>query len=142
MAARQYNIKRFFRAAPNALLARYFKKRKVLADFDFKALKEGRPDPLFEAWLELPEKQRAKMEAEFQDIYALSCQQGVKSIMDEARYWIEKVDGEPFEPFMDWFAGLKNDYDRAFQTFLNYPKYWKGGDQLFPRGFPLLVAQA
>jgi len=81
--ARQYNIKKFFRAAPNALLARYFKKRKVLTDFDFKTLKEGNPDPLVAAWLELPDKQHAKMEAQFQEIYALSCQQGVKAITDE-----------------------------------------------------------
>jgi hypothetical protein len=129
--ARQYNIKKFFRAASNALLARYFKKRKVLADFDFKTLKEGNPDPLVAAWLELPDKQRAKMEAQFQEIYALSCQQGVKAIMDEARYWIVTVDGEPFEPFMDWIAGLKNDADRAFQTFLKHPKYWRGATNFF-----------
>ena len=91
--ARQYNTKKFFRQAPNALLARYFKMHKVLKDIDFKALKEGNPDPLFAAWLELPEQQRARMEADFQEIYALSCQPGVKAIIDEARRWIVTTAG-------------------------------------------------
>ncbi len=151
MAARQYNIKKFFRAAPNAPLARYFKKHNALGDFDFKNLKEGTLDSLVAAWLELPDRQRAKMEAEFQDIYALSCQPGVKAIMDEARYWIVTVDGEPFEPFMDWLAGLKNDADRAFQTFMKHPKYWKGATNFFHadslswwrkrKGLPKVAAQ-
>jgi hypothetical protein len=53
--ARHYSTKSFFRNAPNALLARYFRDRGVLADFDFAGLKEGNPDPLFNAWLALDE---------------------------------------------------------------------------------------
>ncbi|MEA3278356.1 MAG: hypothetical protein U9Q81_24295 [Pseudomonadota bacterium] len=124
--ARHYNTKKFFRQSPNALLARYFKRHRVLRDFDFTKLKEGNPDPLFAAWLGLPEKQRAKMEADFQAIFALSCEAGTKAIIDEARYWTVTVEGEPIEPFIDWISGLKNHYDRAFQTFLKHPKYWRG----------------
>jgi hypothetical protein len=49
---------------PNALLARYFAARGVLAEMDFAAQKEAKPEPLFAAWLELPEGQRNAMDAE------------------------------------------------------------------------------
>jgi hypothetical protein len=40
---------------PNALLARYFEARGVLQEFDFAAMKETKIEPLFEAWMALPE---------------------------------------------------------------------------------------
>jgi hypothetical protein len=36
---RHYSTRKFFRNTPNALLARYFKARGVLQDFDFTAIK-------------------------------------------------------------------------------------------------------
>ncbi len=48
--ARQYSTRDFFRKMPNALLARYFQGRGLFSDMDFAAMKEGRPDKLFEAW--------------------------------------------------------------------------------------------
>ena len=38
---RHYSTRDFFRNTPNALLARYFKARGVLQDFDFTAIKEA-----------------------------------------------------------------------------------------------------
>jgi hypothetical protein len=61
---------------PNALLARYFERRGVLAGLDFAAMKEARIDELFTAWLELPEGQRNAMDADFSEIHALSCEKG------------------------------------------------------------------
>jgi hypothetical protein len=55
---RHYSTRDFFRQMPNALLARYFAARGVLAEMNFAALKEAKPEPLFAAWLELPEGQR------------------------------------------------------------------------------------
>ena len=37
-----YSTRAFFRQMPNGFLARYFAVREVLADFDFKAMKEPR----------------------------------------------------------------------------------------------------
>ena len=54
--ARHYSTTSFFRQVPNALLARYFAERGLLGDVDFSALKETKPDALFEAWLALPEE--------------------------------------------------------------------------------------
>lgn len=53
--ARHYSTKEFFRQIPNALLSRYFREQGLFADFDFTAMKEGKPDELFAAWLVLPD---------------------------------------------------------------------------------------
>ena len=53
-----YSSRGLFRQMPNALLARYFQERGLFADVDFAAMKEGKPDELFEAWLALPDGQR------------------------------------------------------------------------------------
>ena len=50
---RQYSITNFFRQMPNALLARYFRMG-LFGDMDFAAMKEGKPEELFKAWLALP----------------------------------------------------------------------------------------
>ena len=47
--ARHYTNNNFFRQMPNALLARYFQRRKLFGDLDFSVMKEGKPDELFAA---------------------------------------------------------------------------------------------
>jgi len=69
---------------PNALLARYFQARGLFGDLDFSAMKETQPDELFAAWLYLPDGQRNEMDAEFRDIFELSCEKGFRAIIDEA----------------------------------------------------------
>jgi len=72
--ARHYSTKDFFRQIPNALLARYFHGRGLFDDLDFSAMKETQPDELFAAWLALPDSRRNEMDAEFWEIFELSCQ--------------------------------------------------------------------
>lgn len=71
---------------PDWLLARYFKERGVLAGLDFTVMKETKPEQLSTAWLELPEDQRNAMDANFREIYALSCEKGWCAIRDEAQW--------------------------------------------------------
>jgi hypothetical protein len=66
---------------PNALLARYFHARGLFGDLDFSAMKETQPDELFAAWLYLPDGQRNEMDAEFRDIFELSCEKGFRAII-------------------------------------------------------------
>lgn len=63
--AKHYSTKDFFRNTPNAMLARYFKARDVLQDFDFASMKETKQDsePLYSARKALPEPARAQMES-------------------------------------------------------------------------------
>ena len=82
--ARHYSSKGFFRQMPNALLARYFQGRGLFVDMDFTAMKEGKPDELFAAWLALLDGQRNEMDSEFRDIFEMSCEKGFRAIIDEA----------------------------------------------------------
>jgi hypothetical protein len=68
--ARHYSTTDFFRQTPNDLLARYFQARGVFGELDFAAMKEGKPDALFDAWLALPDGPPNEVDAELRDIFA------------------------------------------------------------------------
>jgi hypothetical protein len=82
---RHYSTKDFFRHMPNALLARYFAGHAVFCEFDFAAMSETRHDELFAAWLALPEAQRNTMDAEFRDIFEMSCEKGYHAILENIK---------------------------------------------------------
>lgn len=123
--SRHYSTRDFFRQMPNALLARYFQGRGLLDDLDFAAMKETQPDELFVAWLELPEGQRNTLDAEFRDIFEMSCAKGFRAILDEAE-WHLSADPKAYQEFVEKLAALANHYERAIVTFLDHPKFWKG----------------
>jgi hypothetical protein len=115
---------------PNDLLARYFHGRELFQDLDFAAMKEGKPDVLFTAWLELPEGQRHAMGAEFAEIYEMSCEKGWVAIRDEAQ-WQMKGDPEKLDAFTTSMAALPGHPHRAMLTFLNHPECWKGATRFY-----------
>lgn len=122
---RHYSTKDFFRQMPNALLARYFHARGLFADLDFTAMKEAKPDRLFEAWLELPESQRNTMDAQFRDIFEMSCEKGFCAIRDEAG-WHLVAESQAHTEFVDKLAALANHHERAMVTFLDHAPFWNG----------------
>jgi len=114
--SRHYSTRDFFRQIPNALLARYFRARGLFGDLDFSAMKETQPDELFAAWLCLPDGQRNKMDAEFRDIFELSCEKGFRAIIDEAQ-WHLTTDPDARTGFVENLAALSNHCERAMVTF-------------------------
>ena len=70
--SRHYSPKDFFRQMPKKLLDRFFKTRGVLADFDFAAMKDGKKDGLFTAWLALPDAARTPIDPLLSDIFVMS----------------------------------------------------------------------
>ncbi|QOC23700.1 hypothetical protein IC757_06080 [Wenzhouxiangella sp. AB-CW3] len=128
--ARHYSTTSFFRQVPNALLARYFTERGLFGDLGFSTLKETKPDALFEAWLALPEDQRKPMDAEFQDIFELSCEKGFRAIIDEAS-WQMQDDPEALTEFIETLSDLPNHYHRAMITYLDHPECWKGATRFY-----------
>lgn len=103
---RHYALKSFLRAAPNELLAEYFKRDGLLSDIDFSKLTPRKIEPVFEAIQQSPDDARTKLDTDFQDIFALGYEGGVKLLLDEARY--NDLDFvTPFEP-------LKGHYAKAF----------------------------
>ena len=127
---KHYSTKNFFRQMPNAQLARYFEARNLFADLDFAAMKEGKPDELFAAWLKLPDDQRNVMDAEFQDIFIMSCEKGFRAIIDEAS-WHLREDPDELESFIETLSELPNHYERAIVTFLDYKEFWKGATRFY-----------
>src|SRR3954453_20639916 len=87
--------KDFFRQMPNTLLGRYFQGCGLFGDLDFSAMKETQPDALFSAWLTLPVVRRNEMDAEFQEIFELSCEKGFHAILDEAAWHLATNDDAP-----------------------------------------------
>jgi len=97
----------------------------LFGDLDIKALKETKPEALFAAWLELPEDQRHGMDAEFAEIFEMSCEKGWVAIRDEAQ-WQMQSDPLELDFFITSMANLPSHPHRAMTTFLDHPECWKG----------------
>lgn len=128
--ARHYSTRDFFRQMPNALLARYFQERELFADLDFAAMKEGKPDELFAAWLDLPDTQRNQIDAEFLDIFELSCEKGFLAIFDEARWQLSETSAQR-TLLVETLLALPNHFERAMVTFLDHKDFWKGATRFY-----------
>ena len=128
--ARHYSTKDFFRQMPNDLLGRYFRARDLFGDLDFAAMKETRPEELFRAWLDLPDNQRNEMDAEFRDIFELSCEKGFRAILDEAE-WHLAHDAAAHTALVEKLAELSNHFERAMITFLDHMEFWKGASLFY-----------
>lgn len=111
-----YSPRSFFRHAPNVMLVRYFAKQGVLAKHDFSAVSETKIEPIYQAWLTLPDAQRGEMERDFKEIDALACEGGVKAILDEAEWH-----GENLAEILSEHDGF---HEKAFWVFLERPRYW------------------
>ena len=123
--AGQYSTRNFLRQMPNALLARYFNERGFFGNMDFTAMKDGKPDELFKAWLALPDSQRNKMDTEFWAIFEMSCEKGFRAIIDEAS-WQMRETSDALQTFIEKLSALSNHYERAMITFLDHNYLWKG----------------
>jgi hypothetical protein len=128
--ARHYSTTSFFRQVPNALLARYFHERGLFVDLDFSAIKETKPDSLFAAWLYLPEQQRNEMDADFRDIFELSCEKGFRAIIDEAQ-WQMRERPDALTELIETLAALPSHYHRAMVTFLDHNLCWRGATRFY-----------
>ena len=128
--ARHYSTNRLLPADAEALLASYFQARGVFNDLDFSAMKETQPDELFTAWLHLPDAQRNEMDAEFRDIFELSCEKGFRAIIDEAE-WHLAADPDARTVFVEKLAALSNHFERAMVTFLDHNQFWKGATRFY-----------
>jgi hypothetical protein len=128
--ARHYTTKDFFRQMPNALLARFFQKRDLLMEFDFASMPEGKPDALFAAWFELPEEPRHQLDAEFRDIFEMSCEKGFKAIIDEAE-WQMQPTPEKLTGFIDALSAQPSHYHRAMLTYLDHAECWRGATRFY-----------
>ncbi|MDP2785511.1 MAG: hypothetical protein Q8O38_13100 [Sulfurimicrobium sp.] len=127
---RHYSPKDFFRQMPKKLLERFFAADGVLADFDFPAMKDGKTDALFAAWLALPDAERKPIDAVFSDIFDMSCEKGFKAILTETPHQF-KDQPEKIPEFVDMLSALPNHFERAMTTYLDYPNFWKAANRFY-----------
>lgn len=127
--ARHYSVKDFFRQTPNALLARYFTARGLFAGLDFGAMKEGKPDKLFDGWMALPEEDRRRTDADFRDIDEMSNEKGWLAMLGEAREHLQNQQPQ-VQGFMDAMAALPNHHARAMAVYLDHADHWLGATRL------------
>ena len=127
--SRPYSPKTFLRKVPNKLLKEYFARHGGLPEVDFDKLAENRMESVFEAMQKLAPKTETRIEADFHQINELACRAGIRAILGEAamRAFLQEIGGKPIADDssagkVDWagqFEVMKNDYGRAFWTFLN-----------------------
>jgi hypothetical protein len=91
----------------------------VLQDVDFSKLGESEVNPVFNALMDLPFEQQAKIEAELQDIDNMACQGGVTSLTDEADYHQDQA-------FPEDIAKIDGLHGKVMWAFLEHPRYWAG----------------
>ena len=110
--ARHYSVRNFFRSMPKDLLARYFESKGLGIA----------PDP--DAWIALPEERQRTHEAEFREIFEMSCEKGTWAILDEARCrW--RDDPEGLMAFIEALSSQPSHAHRALSICLDDPECWK-----------------
>ena len=72
--AGHYSPRSFFRHAPNVMLKRYFDKHDALTEYDFGEVTEKNIEPIYKAWLSLPDAQRGEMERDCREIDGLAAE--------------------------------------------------------------------
>ena len=112
--AQHYSIKDFFRQMPSALLARYSNTMGLFSDLNYAAMKEDKSDELFAGWLDLPDKQRNAMDAEFREIFEMICEKGFRAVIDEAEL---QLADEEFTAFVEKLSALPSHAERAMINF-------------------------
>ena len=127
---RHYSTRDFFRQMPNVLLARYFQGQKLFGDLDFAAMKEGKSDELFSAWLALADSQRHEMDADLQEIFEMSCERGFRAIIDEAGWQLQE-NQDDLTSFIETLSALPNHFERAMITFLDHNAFWRGATRFY-----------
>ena len=127
--ARHYSVKDFFRQTPNALLARYFAAMGLFSWLDFGAMKEGKPDGLFNGWMALPDEGRRRTDADFRDIDDMSNEKGWLAMLGEARWHLQNQQPQ-VRGFIEAMAALPNHHARAMTVYLDHADYWLGATRL------------
>ena len=125
-----YSPGSFFRQAPKELLARYFENRGLSFKPDFATVADTSLDPLYAAWLEIPEKRRNEMEFDFREIFRMSCRKGVQAILDEAQSRRNDTP-ESVAAFIESLSRMPDHFHRAMATWLDYRECWRGANRFY-----------
>jgi hypothetical protein len=110
--AGDYAPKPFLRQAENKLLQEYFSRKGLLQEIDWESIGETDVDDIHVAWEALPVQQRVEIESDFQLIYDLASEDGIRILIEEGRF--QDID---LKPALDAHDGFLN---KSFLVFLEY----------------------
>jgi len=68
------------------------------------------------------------MDAEFRDIFDMSCEKGFRAIIDEAEFQLGE---DEFTAWVEKLSALPSHFDRAMLVFLDHNIYWKGATRFY-----------
>jgi hypothetical protein len=70
------------------------------------------------------------MDAEFLEIFEMSCEKGFRAIIDEASWHLQETP-DVLVSFVEELSGLSSHYERAMITFLNHNILWRGATRFY-----------
>ena len=86
------------------------------------------------AWGELPERQRRELEAEFRQVFEMSCEKGIRTLLDEAR-WCWPEGSRELEVFIGTLSSQPGHFHRAMAALLEHQECWRSAVRSYhPRG--------
>ena len=103
----------FLQLVSKSLLRRYFGDKKLLAEFDWDSLSES-VEPLYDAWLRLPSKERHACWVDFETAFGLSSRRGIQTILDSTGSSAER------ERVLETM-GKGTVADKVFRVLLDHP---------------------
>jgi hypothetical protein len=125
-------------------------RRKLLLDFPWDHWIESDVEPLYEAWLALPEADRATVELSFREIDALACKDGIQLLVEEGQFHsddltealgpLEGLHAKALFAFLH-HAILFGNATRLLQAQSLSTRYWNKRNHL-PRQAPNLSKEA
>lgn len=114
-----YSPRGFLRQVSNDLLRQYFEAKGCLLDVDWEALTETKIEPLYEAWLALPEAQQRIADADFTEINELANDAGIAVLIEEGEWHGLRLN--------EYLEQLDDQVDMVTWTLLRHPEVFKVG---------------
>ena len=119
----QYSPRSFLRQVSNQLLQRYFEQNGFDLELDWDKLEETGIEPIYEAWLGLPEPSQRTSDADFTDISCLANDAGLEVLIQEGAWHNLDLAAE--------FQKIEDQTDCVMWTSLEHPKVFRVGSLLF-----------
>lgn len=115
-----FDVRKFFRRAPNDELQRYFAKQQLLREFDWNGISPRSIDPLYDAWYALDGDEKIRTGQDFLNLDIIGKAGGKTVIIDEAQFL------DNAEAVAPTLAKLLTPLACAFWVYFEREDLWKG----------------
>jgi hypothetical protein len=113
----QFNPKRVLRQISNSFIKEFFERQGTPLDVDWDSITNTQVEGIFDAWQRLSDGPRKVAEIVFQDVHEMANEDGVRVILEDARYH-----GEDLSPLLE---KMESRYDKVIWTAMNRPAIWE-----------------